>query len=271
MVRTQQQITAEIEDFQAKYTELSKLTTTSQTGVFTQIKNLWVLLNMALDQRVGQLISQITALIGAAQVGSLSWYANTIKAFQFGDYLTVYEGARIGYASVNADKQIVKQCTVTEGTDGRLLAKVAKSVGGVLAPLQSVELDALKEYIRQIKYAGVIVDCISLPADELRLEVTIRYDRLVLNASGQLLTDVTKYPALDAIKAYLQALPFDSTLRWTELTDYLQKQAGVADFVITRTYSRVSGVTAWTEFSRETVSRAGYMSLNLTESILTYV
>ncbi|WP_080058986.1 hypothetical protein [Spirosoma aerolatum] len=270
-MRTKEEIQAEMSAVQDQFPTLKGLTSTSQVGFFKLLKDMWALLVMAIEQRQDTLIAQVMAAMADSKLGSLSWYVSQLKAFQFGDAVTVYEGARIGYATVNPDKQIIKQATVTEQPDGRLLAKVAKSVSGVLVPLATVELTALIEYVRQVKYAGVIVDVISLPADELRLEVTVKYDRLVLNGSGQLLTDITKYPVRDAIIAYLQALPFDSKINWTALTDSLQQLPGVADFNVTRTFIRAAGTTAWTEFARETTSRAGYMALNLNESVITYV
>ena len=269
-MRTSQEIQAEMDAVQEKFPELKALTSTSQVSVFRLLKNMWVMLVLAIEQRVDALIADTNVALTQNQVGSLAWYVAMIKAFQYGDSVSVYDGSRIGYAVANPDKQIIKQAAVTEGADGRLLAKVAKPLGNAMGPITPDELAALKEYVRQVKYAGVAIDVISLSADEFKLNVTVKYDRLVMNAQGQRLSDGANV-VLNAIIIYVRSLPFDSVLNWTALTDFLQQQSGVLDFKISRAFIRPAGTTAWTEFDRETVSRAGHMTLNVGESVLTYV
>lgn len=248
---------------QDQYPDLKKLTSTSQVSFFRLLKNMWTMLVMAVEQRNDTLVADVNKAIADSQVGSLAWYVKMLKAFQFGDPVSVYDGFRVGYANINPAKQIVYQAAVTEQADGRLLAKVAKPNGLSLQPLSTDELTALKEYVRQVKYAGVAIDVISLQPDALRLEATVVYDRQVLNGNGQLVASPGEYlPVIQAIFFYLQTIRFDSAINLTDLTDAIQRVQGVKDFSISKAFIRPSGATAWTEFTRETVCRAGHATLD---------
>lgn len=266
-MRTIDQIQADMDAVQASLPEASGLTARSNTSVFGTLRNLWALLTQALENYLDGLSSDLTSYVATAQIGGIAWYASQVKAFQFGDAVTLVNG-RPGYATVDAAKQIVNQVSVVE-TDGRLLVKAAKPNGLDNQALSEGELAALKEWVRAFKYAGVAVDVVSLPPDELKIQATVKYDRSLVNAQGQLLTQTDRVPANEAIIIYIRSLPFDSVLNWTALTDYCQTYPGVKDFLVTRTWIRPAGATDWTEFTRETTSRAGHMKL--VDAQMTYV
>ncbi len=260
-MRTKEQISAEMDAVQASLPELSRLTSTSQVSFYKLLKNMMALLTMAQEQRQDQLMTELTTAQEEAQIGSLAWYVKTILAFQFGDAVSVYDGYRVGYPTIDPTKQIIKQAAVTEGKDGRLLVKVAKAgPPPQYAALSPEELTALKEYIRNVKYAGVAVDVISLPPDELRLEVFIEYDRQIIASDGRLLSNPARYPVLEGIENYVRSLPFNSELTWSALSNFVMKTPGILDFQISRSFIRPAGATAYTEFYREVVSRAGYLT-----------
>ena len=245
------------------YPDLKKLTSTSQVSFFGLIRTMWILLVQAVDARFDAFKADVVQAIAEGQVGSIAWYVKTLKAFQFGDSVSVYDGFRVGYAVDNPAKRIVYQAAVTEQLDGRLLAKVAKAQGLSLQALNADELIALKEYIRQVKYAGVAIDVISLPPDELVLDAVIVYDRQVLNAQGKYVANPTdQLPVIDVMFEYLRTIRFDSTINLTDLTDHVQKAPGVKDFSISHAYIRAAGTSAYTEFIRETTSRAGHATLD---------
>ncbi|GAB2586659.1 hypothetical protein [Spirosoma areae] len=269
-MRTSAEIQAEMEVVQNQSPELKKLTSTSQVSFFRLLKNMWVSLVMAIEQRVDTSIAALSKAIAEGQVGSVLWYVATLKAFQYGDSVSLYDG-RPGYPTVNKAKQIIAQATVNEQPDGRLLIKVAKNQAGVwpFQPLGADELIALKEYVRQVKYAGVAADIISLPADEMQLDATLEYDRQVLTADGRLLSDLTRIPPLEAIYSYARSLPFDSVFSSTGLTDEVQKKEGVLDFQVKRVLIRPAGASAWQEATREANSAAGH--INVIAANITYV
>ena len=76
-----------------------------------------------------------------------------------------------------------------------------------------------------MKDAGVRVEIINEAAYHLQLAMTIYYDPMVLNAQG--MNRNADYPVHDAIKSYIENLPFNSEYSNTALTDVLQKVEGV--------------------------------------------
>ncbi len=265
-MRTKEQIAQEMDIVQAGEPALARLNSVSQVSFVRLLKNMWVLLVLALEQRWDALVADLGQTQREAQIGSLAWYARTIRAFQYGDAVSVYDGVRVGYAAVDATKQIIQQAAVTEQADGRLLVKVAKADGLSLGPLAEAEMVSLREYIRLVKYAGVVVDVISLAPDSLRLDAVIVYDRQVLNGQGQEVSSPgARLPVIEGIFIYLRTIRFDSTINLTNLTDYVQKLPGVIDFSIRKAEIKPSGASAWQVFERETTCRAGHATLDYSQ------
>ncbi|MEZ0611924.1 hypothetical protein ACAW74_25655 [Fibrella sp. WM1] len=273
-MRTEAQIIAEQDAVQATIPELATLDTNSSTGFFPYLKKMFALLTMALEALIDQLGADLTAELDAKQVGSLTWYVAQAKAFQYGERTQVI-GGRVGYATVDATKQIVKQSAAVE-EGGRLTIKAVKAGGGGLIPLTADEQTAFAEYMGLVKYAGVQLSILSLFAEELGLDINVKIDRQVLAPNGALLKDSARFPVLEGIATYLAALPFDSVLSWTLLTDYMQTVPGVVDFVIVQARSRagqandpINGLT-WVPFVGSYTSRSGHMRLVAAESTIRY-
>ncbi len=257
-MRTQQQISDQMDAVQAQFPELANLTSKSNTAVFGLIRNIWIAAQLALDHYVDGVLANLKATAAAARVGTLQWYVDQVKAFQYGDPIAIVNG-RVGYDVVDPSKRIITQAAATED-NGRLAIKAAKpSTDLYFQALSDAELSALKDYVGAVKYAGVSVDVISLPADELLLEATVKYDRQLMNSQGQSLTNQAQYFAHEAVVLYIRSLPFNSVLNGTELTAFVLKYTGIDDFVITRMGIRPAGSTEFTYFNRETTSRAGHV------------
>jgi hypothetical protein len=268
-MRTQQQISDEMDRVQAQFPELANLTSKSDTSVFGLMRNMWIALQMTLDHYIDGVRAELVATAAAVRVGSLVWYVEQVKAFQFGDPIAVV-GGRVGYDVIDASKRIVAQAAANE-SDGRLTIKVAKinpSAPSFMA-LADDELASLKNYISAVKYAGVAVDVVSLPPDQFRVTAIVKVNRQVLNLSGGMLASPTRQAALEQITNYGASLPFDGTLTWTGLTQYVMAYEGITDFVIQSIETRPNGATDWTPFTREYVSRAGHMQF--ISASLTYV
>lgn len=260
-MRTTDQILADMDSVQATIPEAATLTSKSKTSVFGLLRSIWASFVQSLEAYMDTLKDDLTTYIASIQVGGIAWYVGQVKAFQYGDALTIING-KPAYQTIDPTKQIVSQVAVVE-VDGRLLIKTAKPTPDQLQyqALSSDELAALKEYVRQVKYAGVGVDVVSLPPDELQIKAICKYDPQVMNAQGQRLTNTVSLPALEAVILFIRQLPFNSVLNWTQLTDFAQTYDGVLDFVITGTAIRPAGSADWTSFVRETSSRAGHLKL----------
>lgn len=258
-MRTTQEILTEMEAVQATFPELAAVNSTSEMSYFRMLKNMWAQLVQLVEASWEAVQTKVDAQLIASRVGSLSWYVQQVKAFQLGDQVTVVDG-RVGYATIDTSKQIVQQVSVIEDLiTGKLLIKAVKTLG---MNLSAGELTALRSYVNEVKFAGVQIDVVSLRADSLRLTATVKYDRQVLALDGSSLADPTKFPIQEYLAAYLAVLPFDSVVSWTGITDYMQKQNGIKDFVISASWIAAFGSNSFASFSRETTSLAGHLSLD---------
>lgn len=272
-MRTETEILSEMDATLATLDAAQKPTATGEVGVFVWLKKSWCLLVQDIERRVDTLLSQVQQAVDSRPVGSLAWYVEQVKLFQYGDAVGVYAGGVVGYAVTDPAKRLIVQASATEDGNGRILIKVAKQASPTaLAPLTDTELSAARAYVAAVRFAGVGVDVVSRAADELRLSATAEIDPQVLSlsAGGSSLSDASLKPIEAALQTYLRELPFDSVISWTALTDYMQTVAGVTDFQVTATAIRPAGATTWSEFTRETLSYAGHLILS-TESVLRYV
>lgn len=263
-MRTREEILLEMDEEFAKHTSLSDLNNSnSAVSVWQNLKALWVTFVQMLESRWDNLKSEIETSISVARTGTKNWYVNQVLNFQLGDSLDVVNGAA-SYAVVDPSKRIIAQASATEDlSTGRIMIRSAKLVSASeLGPLETWELAALKEYVGSIKYAGVPVDVVSLSADEVKIVAKVKIDPQKITTLGTFVSDPAKYPVSAAIAEYLRRLPADSVISWTALTDYLQGVPGVKDFVITETYMRRPGTTAWISTPENTVSPAGYAILH---------
>lgn len=178
--------------------------------------------------------AEVNELIAAKKPHSLRWYAEKAKAFQFGANL-VPEQDHYDNTGVPEDEienaKVVKFAAVVrqKRANGRvyLRVKAARTNGADLAPLTTDQLEALREYFNRIADAGVDIEVDSGVADLLQLKLRIYYNPLILGANGSRLDGTSGAPVPDAIKAYLQNLPFNGLFVLAQLVDALQAVEGV--------------------------------------------
>jgi hypothetical protein len=178
--------------------------------------------------------AEVNELIAAKKPHSLRWYAEKAKAFQFG-YNLVPEQDYYDNTGVPEDvienAKVVKFAAVVrqKRANGRvyLRIKAAGTDGTDLAPLDTDQLEALREYFNRIADAGVDIEVDSGVADRLQLKMSIYYNPLILNANGNRLDGTQETPVPNAIRAYLQNLPFNGLFVLTQLVDALQAVEGV--------------------------------------------
>jgi hypothetical protein len=269
-VKSSDQILTEMNNVQAQFPALSELTSTSDSSLIVSLKKMWVLLTQVFSSEWDTFQASIEEKIANTAVGSMLWYVTQTKNFQYGDTISILNG-RVSYDVIDDQKKIVTQAAIVEDSaTGRLAIKAAKNGDGGKVPLSSDELEALKDYVNLVKYAGVVADVTSLDADDVKLVATCKVDRQLIATTGALLSDSTKFPIKDAIKAFLAALPYNSVLNNTELTDYVQSVKGVKDFTITGSFMRRPASVTWVSYTREVVSLAGHARLHA-DSTITYI
>lgn len=211
---------------------LTELTTASKVGIW----RLWFwVVAFAIwthEQLFDQHITDIENRAKNITPAVTRWYVNESKKFQNGDAL-VWDGEKYIYSDTTSSaaiaKQIVKQASARDINE-IVTIKIAKEVGGSLVELDASEKTSFESYLDDIKIAGTKTIVISDDPDLLKLAYTIQYDPLVMKADGSLIED-DSFPVQNAIDAYIEGLPFDSTFRVQDLTDAIQAARGVVNAV----------------------------------------
>lgn len=172
--------------------------------------------------------AEVDETIAQMKPHSLRWYVNKVKAFRAGQNLIDgtdgYDNAGLSDEDIEA-MQPVKFASASE-SEATVYIKVATETGGVKAPISADQLAGLNQYITEVKDAGVRVDIINEPASKLRLSIDIYYNPMVLSSTGLHFAN-GNYPVKEAIKAYIENLPFNGEYRNSALIDTLQEVDGV--------------------------------------------
>lgn len=173
--------------------------------------------------------TEVETILATQKPHGLRWYQQRALEFQYGSDLVedevYYDNTGLTTAQIEA-QQIVAQAAVVE-SDGRLIVKVAKEVSGELEPLSNDEQTSFREYMAEIKDAGVFLEVLSYNADKLKLTIDVYYDPLLLSLQGARLDGSDNDPVGNAVRQFLRALPFNGQLVKAELVDALQEVEGV--------------------------------------------
>lgn len=248
-------------------TLLSDLTSTSKVAIW----RLWAWITAVainIHENIFALFEQeINARAAAVPTGTPIWYYETGLLFQYGDALT-WNGAQYVYATITPANRVVDLLAVVDlGFQVRF--KAAKFVAGVPTALSGAELSAFEGYILKIKFAGTATSVTSGPADDLKLDYFIKYDPLVLAPDGSLLENPAIFPVIDAINNYSSGLPFNGRLSLMQLTDAVQNASGVLDVTLNSAFAKF-GALPYTPINKEYIPDAGYLTLDLGASVITY-
>lgn len=116
--------------------------------------------------------------------------------------------------------RVVKFAAATENPDSSLLTiKVAGEHEGARQPLDAATETQLAAYIAEIKDAGVRIDLVNRTGDIFHCEIDIYYDPM-------LLPEEVESNCREAIRNYVENLPFNGEYTHMALVDELQKIAG---------------------------------------------
>lgn len=214
---------------------------------------------------------EVAETIALMKPHSLRWYAEKSRAFQYGYPLVPetdgYDNTGIAEDVVAASK-IVSYAAVVEKERG-VRIKVAKTVGSDLDALNAAELASFTAYLVDIKDAGVKLQITSGPADSLYLALRIKYNPLVLNASGARIDGTVSAPVKDAIKQHLKVLPFNGIFSVQKLVDAIQAVEGVMDLSIDQVQTRY-GLLPYSMVNISVIPDAGYLRIADADLLLTY-
>lgn len=210
---------------------------------------------------------EVDKIISSKKPHTLRWYAEESKKFQYG-YAIEWLGDSFGYISDQPHARIISYASATEIGD-KIKLKVATGTAPAIKPLTSQQLSAFRDYWAKMKDAGVKLEIISLPADEVKVNMKIVRDRMVLDANNKLLRDSSVDPVVQAIKMFGTGLEFDGVLRISKLEEAIRTAEGVVDAKIMSAYHRVAG-GAWEIIDMYVIPESGYFILNTVESSIVY-
>lgn len=194
------------------------------TGLSTSTVSEWVGLKAMFTAAVFTLVSfwkafmaEIEAKIAGGKYGTQAWWKQTMLAYQDGDALPEGETT---YAVIDASKQIITRCAITKNTNGKIIIKVAKSTGALAGTITSGEFSRVNDYITDIKGFCTDHQLVSLPADEVKSIIDIRYDGKLIQADVLAAVEA-------AINGYLANVRFDGAFNINRFRDAIEAVPGV--------------------------------------------
>lgn len=209
----------------------------SQTSVFNIIIFVVSAAMFTFEVIVDNLRSVIQGIADTAPSGNESWLRRQILNFQYTDTVSINTTDNTldnyfvpEYATVTPANRIVTQCTVSDGTAGSVIIKVAKGTVGSLSPLTTPELTALSNYYygtsstEGIGFAGVRATFTTLESDRMYVEGDIYY-------YGQYVAATVKTNVIAAIDAFFESFTdenFGGNVYIIRLVDAIQAVEGVS-------------------------------------------
>lgn len=219
-----------------------------------------------LEKQQDQFKADVVDYVQAMYPHRKGWFESKTLDYQHGFNLlpdgsdnfdnTGYTDAQILASKVVAFAAVEKLVNVYGRV--RVRIKAARLVGTDLAPLTTAQLNGLKAYWERIEPAGVVVDVVSLPADDLKQEWEIFYDPLLVDASGNRLDGSASDIARAAIKAYLLQLPYNGLFVNAYHIDFVQKVEGIVIPELKVSQARY-GALAFADVVTEYPTDAGYL------------
>lgn len=186
------------------------------------------------------------------------WYRDKVLAFMKDKTLVpdkdYYDTSAMSESDIAAAK-VVKHAVATENKDASILTiKVAGETNGTRAPLAKEVEAQLISYIQEIKDAGVRINLVNIAPDEFNLSCDIYYNPMLLPENVQ-------NACIDAVKGYIENLPFNGMYTNMDLVDTLQKVDGVKVVELRESSSKEAGVDTTEAIDAVKVPAAGYFVL----------
>ena len=216
-------------------------------------------------QEYQQLKIDIEALLKQLKPNKPGWYANKAKLFQFGMELNgdtdSYDNSGLTSDQVEA-MQVVKFADAYEPANKSVtFLKIATGSEGNRQPLPDYQYTAFVNYINRIAGAGIHIKVINEPADDIKLELDIYYDPLIMDNEGRLLNGDNDTPVPDAVDNYLDGIDFNGIYSDMRLIDALQAVDGVVIPQLKYVASRHGTYTEFSPINAFEVAYSGYYKI----------
>ena len=226
-------------------------------------------------QAFDQHVIDIDTKLKEEKAHSPNWYAMKALLFQYGCDLAgdtdQYDNSGLTDEQISASRLVKFSTAVNSKSKSILYIKVATEVNGTKQPLSDTVLTAFKAYISQIQDAGVFIDFINEPADQMRIEMDIYYNPLILDKEGKRLDGTNDTPVQDAIQNYVHNLLFNGLYTNVKLVDAVQAVEGVELPELKKALSRYGVYTEFREIDAKEVAHAGYYTILPENLILRFI
>lgn len=183
------------------------------------------------------------------------WYRDKVLGFMKNKVLIpdtdTYDTTGMSEDDITAAK-VVKHAVAVENKDASILTiKVAGEEGGERCRLDAETETQLAAYIAEFKDAGVRINLVNIDADTFNCEVDIYYDPM-------LLPEEVESACFEAIKEYIENLPFNGEYTNAALVDRLQAIEGVKIPELRSASTSANNETAVVPINARYVPVAGY-------------
>jgi hypothetical protein len=237
---------------------LASLTSASSTAIWRLMFYVVAVCISTLEKLFDSHTNDVEERIAEIIPGRAQWYANKVLAFMIDKTLVAdtdnYDTTGMDDDEI-AEARVVKHAVAIEnGTSSVLTIKVAGETAGVRSVLPATTVTQLIAYIKEIKYAGVRIELVNQTADVFNCEVDVYYN-------PQLLPEDVQTACNNAVKLYIENLPFNGEYTNMALIDALQKVDGVnvVEFKYASSCEYGTSLTTYIDARKEPV--AGYFSV----------
>lgn len=183
------------------------------------------------------------------------WYCDRVLAFMKGRTLLTdtdrYDTSGMSDADIETAR-VVKHAVAVENPDASvLIVKVAGEKDGVRCKLDEATELQLGAYLSEIKDAGVRIGLVNIDPDTFNCQIDIYYDPMLMP------TDVEQ-ACREAVKRYIENLPFNGEYTNMALVDALQVVSGVRIVEFKTATTSVAGESTLTAIDARCTPAAGY-------------
>ncbi len=192
--------------------------------------------------------------------GTIGWYTDICKKFQYGYNLIIKDDGSLGYAVNDPKAQIIAAVAVLETEDSEVIIKVAKKDNDELSELSSEEKLAFSNYITVVKFTGTKTVIISTTPDMIKYDIEIYYspDHNPVNLEE----NINK-----AISAYQTSLGFNGTIYLQQFIKQILKVSGVVTVKVNDFEAKPAG-GVYQRVLVFYVTHAGYFNYDEQSSVL---
>ena len=249
-------------------TLLQDLTSNSKVAIWRLWLWIFAVGSWIVENLFDQHTTEISNILASQRIHNLYWYEQQALTFQFG-YKMIWQNGQFAYSMIDPSAQVVKYVKATEN-NGIVVLKVATMINGQMIPLSPVQNAALTLFFTKWKDAGVQLQIINQPADQVKITLSVVRDRLVLAANNSLIADASVFPLSDAINAFGINLPFGGVFRLSKLEDAITAAPGIVDAKI-YSASIKSYNGNYVSIDMSMVPASGYVTIDWANSNLTFI